>query len=243
MLDLHCHYLPAVDDGARTLEESLELARAAVANGIETAVLTPHIHPGRYRNTLSTLKAELAAFRDALREADIPLKTLLGGEVRLTTESLRLLDAGELPIIGTHHDKLVVLLEFPHDHLPVGALSAVRHMRKRGIVALIAHPERNRDIMRDWRKLEPFIRDQGALAQVTAGSLCGEFGKLAREVSLRLVDERLVRVVASDAHNLAHRPPMMREARAVLVEEFGEKVAERLTRKNPQRIVAGNFNG
>ncbi|HMN82543.1 MAG TPA: hypothetical protein PKA20_21825 [Burkholderiaceae bacterium] len=243
MVDLHCHYLPAVDDGARTLEEALELARAAVADGIETAVLTPHIHPGRYQNTLSTLKTEIALFRAALVEEQIPLKTLLGGEVRLMTDSLRLLDAGELPIIGTHHGKLVVLLEFPHDHLPVGALSAVRHLRKRGVGALIAHPERNRDIMRDWRKLEPFISDQGALAQVTAGSLCGEFGKVARDVALRLVAERLVRVVASDAHNLAHRPPLMREARAVLVEQFGEKVAERLTRTNPTRIVEGNFNG
>ncbi len=243
MVDLHCHYLPAVDDGARTLEESLALARAAVANGITTAVLTPHIHPGRYRNTLSTLKAELVTFRAALGEAQVSLATLLGGEVRLTAESLRLLDAGELPILGTHHRRLVVLLEFPHDHLPVGALAAVRHLRKRGIVALIAHPERNRDIMRDWRRLEPFITDQGALAQVTAASLCGEFGKLAREAARRLVAERLVRVVASDAHNLAHRPPMMREARAVLVEEFGERVAQRLTLTHPERIVAGNFNG
>ncbi len=239
MIDLHCHYLPGIDDGAQDLDEALALARAAVDNGIHTAVLTPHVHPGRYDNGLASLRPHFNAFRDELRRAGIPLQVHLGGEVRLLPEAIMMLAAGDLPMLGTWDGHLVVLLEFPHDQVPVGAINAVRYLRTRGIVPMIAHPERNKDILRDWRRLEPFVLD-GCLLQVTAASVCGLFGVPAQQTADQLIAMNWVSVIATDAHNLEHRPPMLAQARFLVEQRYGPQVAFALTEGNPAKIVAGN---
>jgi len=237
MIDLHCHYLPGVDDGAPDLETGLALARAAAENGIRIAVLTPHILAGRWDNTRSSLEPRFDAFRRSVAEADIDIELHLGAEVHLLPESLALYESGELPALGTWEGRHVILLEFPDAGIPVGAIEAVEFLLKRGAIPMIAHPERNKDVMRSPAKIEPFVR-VGCLLQLTAAAVCGWFGKPAHQAALALLDAGWATVVATDSHNLRHRPPVLAEARHALRSRYGYEAAEVLTQLNPAAIVA-----
>ena len=236
MIDLHCHLLPFIDDGASSVDEAIALATAAVADGIRHAVLTPHVFPGQWDNTASSLREPFAAFKAMLASSDLPLDVTLGGEVRLLPESLMLAAQDELPTLGTWGNERVVLLELPDAQVPVGTEKAVEYLLKRGYLPMIAHPERNKDVMRDPRKLKP-LTDLGCLVQLTAASVAGLFGAPALKSALQLLDVGVVTVIASDSHNLAHRPPRMTMARAAITARYGEAAAILLTETNPGRIV------
>lgn len=240
MIDLHCHYLPGIDDGAQVLGEALDLARAAVAAGIKTAVMTPHVHVGRYDNNLSSIRNSFAAFRQALRDHDIPLQIRIGGEVRIAAEIIALIEEGEMPYLGELDGHQILLLEFPHSQLMFGAEKLIRWLLARQIRPLIAHPERNKDVMRDFEKIYPFVA-MGCLLQLTGASIIGQFGKPAQDCALKLIERNWVTVVASDAHNLIHRPPNLDLARKALVDLGGEAFARRLTEDTPAEIVRGNI--
>ena len=233
MIDLHCHYLPGVDDGARTMQEGLDLARAAVANGIREAVLTPHIHPGQFDNHRTALEPVFEAFRERLAAEGIELEVTLGAEVRLVPESLELLARGELPILGRWGQQLTMLVELPHESVPVGALEAMCYLRRRGIMPILAHPERNKDVMRDWRRLRPFVEGDVCHLQLTAGSIIGAFGGPAQQTARQLLEAGWVSLIATDAHNLQNRPPVLREARTAVAQWYGERAAYLLTDVHP----------
>lgn len=236
MIDLHCHFLPGVDDGPETVAEALALAEAAVANGIGTSVLTAHLHPGRYANVRTTLQREIDAFRGLLVERNIPLDVRLGAEVRLLPEMIELLLDGEIPFLGTVDGFRIVLLEFPHNLIPVGSQAFVGKLIDMKIRPLIAHPERNKAVMHDPEKIRPFV-GLGCWLQVTAGSLAGRFGGEVEKTARRLIDEDWVQVLATDAHNLEHRPPDLAEGREAAARHYGEAAAWRLVRDWPAKIV------
>lgn len=237
MIDLHCHYLPGVDDGARDLAAALDLARAAVANGITHAVLTPHVYPGRWDNTVDRVAPVFNAYRAALAQENIPLGVSLGGEIHLLPESVDWLAEGRAPYVGGWRGRRVVLLELPDSQIPIGAVQVAEHLMRHGIVPMIAHPERNKDVMRDIRRIEPFLRI-GCLLQLTAASVCGWFGANAHRAALELLDADWVFTVATDAHNLAHRPPVLAEARAVIESRYGPDAGFVLTERNAGEVVA-----
>lgn len=239
MIDLHCHFLPGIDDGAQVLGEALDLARAAVKAGIATSVMTPHVHIGRYDNNLTSIKKSVAAFRAALRAHDIPLEIRVGGEVRIAAELMTLVEEGEAPYLGALDGHRILLLEFPHSHLMVGADKLIQWLLARKIKPLIAHPERNKDVMRNVEKIHPFVA-MGCLLQVTGASLTGEFGKPAQDCAVKLLEREWVTVVATDAHNLIHRPPDLGRARKALAALAGEALAQRMTHDTPAAIVSAN---
>ena len=238
MIDLHCHYLPGIDDGAATLEEALGLARAAAANGIAHAVMTPHIHAGVFENRRSEIERHLEAFRLALRKAGVPLSISLGGEVRIGHELIELMEQDEIPYLGTLGGDRIMLLELPHGNVPVGADRLVAWLRARGVRPMIAHPERNKDVMRSLDKIRPFIK-AGCLLQVTAGSITGRFGPQAQQRAHEMLKQDLVFAVATDAHNLEHRPPELAEAHEAVSVLLNADEADLLTRLNPGRVVWG----
>lgn len=239
MIDLHCHYLPGIDDGAQTLEESLDLARAAVTAGITTAVMTPHVQPGRYENSGSSIKKLCVAFQRVLQHQAIPLDIRAGGEVRISADIMPMVDAGEIPFLGAMGGYRIMLLEFPHSHLILGAEKLVGWLLARRIRPLIAHPERNKDVMRNIDKIEPFVK-MGCMLQLTGASVIGHFGKPAQECAKKLIDRGWATVVATDAHNLRHRPPNLDLAYQALSEIGGESFAQEMTTNMPAKIVAGN---
>ncbi len=238
MIDLHCHLLPGIDDGPATLEEALEMARLAVANGIEAAYVTPHLQPGRWENDLPKIAAAVAAYRAALAQAGIALEVGFAAEVRLDYEILPLIEAGRVPFLGTLEGQQVMLLEFPHSHVPVGADKFVAWLLARNIRPMIAHPERNKDLMRDPARLEPFVR-AGCLVQLTADSVAGGFGELCALRSREFLERGWVSVLASDAHDTVDRPPRMAPGRDAAAKIVGEEEALRMTHGTPSRIVRG----
>ncbi len=235
MIDLHCHLLWGVDDGAQTLDESLALARHAVAEGIVASVLTPHIHPGRYENTRSQLEPKVEAFRAALAEAGIPLAIKLGGEVRLSMESLELLLEGQAPFLGEVDGYRIMLVEFPHQTIPVGSLQFVDKLMQMKVRPLIAHPERNKAVIGDPNRLVPYL-ERGCWLQLTAAAIAGHFGEPPEKTARVLLSNGWAHVIASDAHNLKHRPPTISEGYRLAAGIVGAATAQRLTRDLPARI-------
>lgn len=236
MIDLHCHYLPAIDDGSQSMADSLDLAQASVADGITHAAMTPHIHPGRYENIRSSVVEATNKFRSALAEARIPLQIFPAGEVRLTSEILELLEQEELPFLGVLDGYSILLLEFPYGQLPVGTEKLARWLLTQQIRPLIAHPERNKVIMQNIEKIAPFV-EMGCLLQVTAASVIGDFGQAAQDSASLMLERRWVSVIATDAHNMNHRAPKLTPARNYLSERFGHACANELTCVMPAKIL------
>lgn len=240
MYDLHCHFLPGIDDGAENDAQALALARAAVAGGITHSVLTPHFHPGRYDNALADVRARGAAFRALLAQHGVPLSIGVAGEVRAGPEVMELAALGELPLLGDWKGMPVVLLEFPHGQLPIGSEKLVAWLVRNGVRPIVAHPERNKDILRDLERVAPLIAE-GALLQVTADAVSGGFGPLARQRAVELLERGWVTILASDAHNLEHRPPVLERGRRAAAEIVGEDESWRLVRDRPGAIAARHF--
>jgi protein-tyrosine phosphatase len=236
MIDLHCHFLPGIDDGPDTLDEALALARAAVADGITHSVLTSHVDPERYDNQRSNLAQAHADFAQQLAAAHIPLDVRLGGEARLCADLLDLLAADQVPFLGAVDGWRILLLELPHQMIPVGSDRFVRNLLKLKIRPLIAHPERNKAIMADPTRVEEFT-DAGCWLQLTAGSLAGRFGEVAQRVAFDLVEEGHHCIAATDAHNLGSRPPLLSEARDTLSARYGPAVAHSMVIERPGQIL------
>jgi|SRR5450830_38655 len=236
MIDLHCHYLPGVDDGPVEAEEALQLVRAATANGITAAALTPHIHPRRYPNSKTRLLHTFVRFQELVKKHQIPIKLFLAGEVRVSPEALELFEQDEIPFLGTVDGYKVVLLEFPHDMIPVGSEQFITKLLRMKIRPLIAHPERNKQVMSDPERIRPFV-DMGCWLQLTAGSLIGSFGKPAKKVATKLLEQELAWIIATDSHNMEHRPPDLAEGRDALEEVVGTRMAKRMVETRPGRIL------
>jgi protein-tyrosine phosphatase len=240
MIDLHCHLLPGIDDGAADEAQTLALARAAVAAGITHAVATPHFHPGRHENTVPAVQALVARVRELLARENVPLQLAAAGEVRAGPETMDWALLDTLPILGEYEGMRVVLLEFPHGQLPLGSEKLVAWLVKRGIRPLVAHPERNKDVIRRVEAIAPLV-GEGALLQVTADAVAGLFGPLARDRAVDLLERGWVTVLASDAHNLEHRPPQMARGRDAAAAIVGAAEAERLVRERPAAIARLHF--
>src|SRR6185369_2461450 len=176
MIDLHCHLFPGIDDGPETLEEALAMARLAVADGISRAVVTPHLHIGRWDNDRVRIDAAATEFRAALAEAGIALDIGYAAEVRADYAVLQLIEENRVPFLGVLEGWRVMLLEFPHGSVPLGSEKLVDWLLGHNVRPLIAHPERNKDIMRDPARLGVFA-GAGCLVQVTADALDGGFGE------------------------------------------------------------------
>lgn len=236
MIDLHCHFLPGIDDGPETMLEALELARAAVADGITHAVLTSHVNPDQFPNQCSNLRLAITEFSAQLAQANIPLSVSLGGEARLCPELIDLIAQDQVPFLGKVAGYRILLLEFPHQLIPVGSMQFISSLLKLKIRPLIAHPERNKTIMVNTDKVREFMQ-AGCWLQITAGSLVGRFGPQAEQAAFKLIDAGWNCVVATDAHNLKSRPPLLSEGRQALRQRYGEQVAQSLVHDKPAHIL------
>lgn len=237
MIDLHCHMLPGIDDGPKTMDYSLAMARYAVSHGIQRCVVTPHIQPGSYDNTLQTIQPAFQAFNERLLQEEIGLRVEMGAEVRVCAELPMLISQQKIPFVGFWEGKQVMLMEFPHEQLPLAADKLVKWLISRDILPMIAHPERNFEIARQADKVMPFL-DLGCLLQITADSVTGLFGQLVQNSALSFIKRGLATVLASDAHNLEKRLPDMTRAVNQLIPLIGEEKTNDLVSRNPAKMLA-----
>lgn len=234
MIDLHSHILPAVDDGAASLEVSLEMARLAVADGIAVMACTPHFMKGVYDTEASTVATGVETLARHLARHRIPLGLVGGGDIHASPCLAAGLAAGTIPSLGGSR---YFLFEPPHHVLLPGLLKLVRLLISAGFVPVLTHPERLTWIDAHYDVVCE-IGAAGAAVQITAASITGGFGRRPRYWSERMLDEARVDLVASDAHDAVRRPPLMSNARERVAARIGEDAAERLFNENPCRMLA-----
>lgn len=233
MIDLHCHLLPGIDDGAPDLATSLRMARIAAEDGIAVVSCTPHIYPGLYENTGPAIRRAVLELQARIDEADIALRLTHGADVHLVPDLVGGLGNGRLPRL---HDSHYFLLEPPHHVAPPRLEETVFELLATGYVPIITHPERLSWIEERYAVFVDLVR-RGAWLQVTAGSLTGRFGTTARYWGERLLDEGLVHILATDAHDLARRPPLLAEGRRAAERWVGATEACHLVETRPQGIL------
>lgn len=229
MIDLHCHILPALDDGPAGMEEALEMGRIAAADGIGCLVATPHVNgdllpPESIREAVNNLNT-------ALKGAGISLEVLPGADTSalLPAEVLR---------NYTINDTGYVFFEFPHSYLPQNAGELIFGAILAGLTPIITHPERNPGVLRQPGRLFSLI-EGGALVQITAESLTGGFGQEARDCAFYLLRKEAVHFIATDAHSTRRRPPVLSRGMRAAARVLGEVKARRLVVENPAAVLAG----
>ena len=209
MIDLHSHILPGVDDGAQTLEDSLEMAKKAISQGITHLMCTPHHNNGKYNNPADQIIRDVAALQNELDQRGLDLTLLEGQEVRLTELLLTAIKREE--ILFTDLDNTYLLIEFPTNEIPIYAEQMFYRLLNQGHVPVIVHPERNAVFREEPNRLVSFL-EMGTLTQLTAPSIVGIFGSEIQKTAKLMLEHQMLYMVASDAHNLRHRTFLMKEA-------------------------------
>ncbi len=233
MIDLHCHLLPGIDDGAPDLATSLSMARIAAADGITVTACTPHIYPGLYENDAAGIFTAVEALKVSLSEAGIDLELTTGADTHLAPDLLANLRNGRIPTLaGSRY----LLLEPPHHVAPPGFEQAMFQLLAEGFVPVLTHPERLSWIESHYGIFGRLVKS-GAWMQVTAGSITGRFGRRPRYWAERMLDEGLVHIVATDAHGTDRRPPLLAEARDAVSLRLGEEEALRQVEHRPRCIL------
>lgn len=231
MIDLHNHILPDLDHGPADWDEALEMCRIAVADGITTIAATPHVSEV-FPNSAKRIEASVAELRQRLADAEIPLTVVTGGDYHIRV------DLSPQNVLTLGGNGRYFLLEFPYQVFPPRADAFVATLLARGLHPIVTHPERTTSLQRNWRRLEPLVK-AGALVQVTAGSLLGEFGPAATAAAKRFLKQGWVHLLASDAHWARERAPRLaagRDAAALIV---GESAARALVDLHPRAILEG----
>lgn len=234
-VDIHCHLLPGIDDGAQDWDETLAMARLAAEDGTTTIIATPHQLGNFGQNHGDQIRSLALEALQRLNTSNLPLKVLPGADVRIEPGMYDRLVRGEVLTLGDFRRH--VLLELPHElYLPLEPV--LNELSRRKMVGVLSHPERNQGILGHPDVLVPLV-DAGCLLQVTAGSLCGTFGPTCRQFSEWLLAEGLVHFVATDAHGSRARRPLMRRAFERVVELTDEATAIDLCCRNPGCVAAG----
>jgi protein-tyrosine phosphatase len=241
VIDLHAHILPGIDDGPRTLEDALKMARLAVADGITTMVSTPHLfrrksvelgelnHPDKIRQAV-------ASFNEKLAEEQIELTVLPGCEIPLFIDIIKFFD--DQKILTINDTESYICLEMPDTVIPPATDDIIFQLNSRGITPIITHPERNPIFYEMPDKLRRFV-SLGCLAQITARSLTRGFGWGVARFTRKLLREGLIHLMATDAHNVTKRPPVMGDALKKLRKMMGEGRARDMVETFPERIIRG----
>ncbi|MBP2241869.1 protein-tyrosine phosphatase [Cytobacillus eiseniae] len=218
MIDLHCHILPGVDDGPINYLEFIEMANNAVREGITQLVASPHHLNGQYENNKNEIIKYVGECNDYLIKENIPLVIHPGQELRIHHEIFHSLEKNEILTVGDWNKNL--LLELPSGWVPDYTLDVVHELLLKGITPIIVHPERNKGFMDNHHLLYQFV-ENGALMQLTAGSIIGQFGKKIKSFSERIIEHQLSHFIASDAHNNHTRNFFLQAAYGKITETYG----------------------
>jgi protein-tyrosine phosphatase len=264
MIDLHAHILPRLDDGAESLEESVEMCRISYRDGVRTIVATPHILPGVYKNNRSTILAKTRELNEAIAKcglspkygmkdldadvscssnselrthhSELPFMVLPGADVHFSPNLLQLCENGE--IVTVNDDGCYLMVEFDFMSLPYQGEEVLFQLISHGIIPVITHPERNYEIARNPKRYYQMV-NMGCLGQVTAMSLTGEFGPDVKRVAERLLAHGLIHFIASDTHSVHERPPLLSPAVREAEKRVGREEAQKMVTEYPRALLEG----
>ena len=267
MIDLHTHILWGLDDGARTITDSLEMCRIAYRDGIRTIVATPHTLNGLYQNDRPSILTKVQELNRAMSE-QLPVKSsvrsyqlavssskketsLTDNQSLITNNHIRILPGADVHLSEQTIPQLdggkvttigdcgkFLLMEFPFQGIPYGTEEVLFQLISRKIIPIISHPERNLEIGQSLRRYREMIR-MGCLGQVTAMSLTDGFGPGVRQLAEKLLSKGLIHIIASDAHSTDGRPPVLSSGVRAVAKIVGEEEALKMVTEYPQAILEG----
>ncbi|KKO46808.1 hypothetical protein WG68_02345 [Arsukibacterium ikkense] len=240
MIDLHCHILPAVDDGAADMAEALALLRLAQQQGISHMVATPHVQAGYYDNTVSSITAALSALRHGAAAAGIDIQLAAAAELRVEPQLIQLAERKALPLLGHYQGDMLLLLEFPHSHIPAGSDKLIKYLGRLGYRVMVAHPERNRELQQEPSKISQLQR-LDCLFQLTAASLLGVMGDKPLQLARQYLAQGIFSVIATDCHSVKRRPPLLADAKAALASSMTPEQLQQLLVDTPAEISQSLF--
>lgn len=235
MIDIHHHLLPGLDDGATDLDTSVAMARIAVDDGITHIVCTPHAN-NQYTYDPDVIDRKLASLQQRLGQEGVALTLGRGCDFHLTYENIQQAksDRARFSINGLGY----LLIEVADYGLPQGLTETFYQLQIAGLTPILTHPERNPTLQADMERMVSWLRG-GVLVQVTAGSVLGQMGKAAQKMAHRLLEQRWVHFLATDAHNTTSRAPRMREAFDLVASRYDPEYAHLLCVGNPLHAFQG----
>ena len=233
MIDLHCHILPGLDDGATDSSVSLAMARALVSQGVTDVACTPHILPGLYHNSGPAIREATHELQRLLNQEGIPLRLVTGADVHMAPDFIAGLRSVRLLSIA---DSRYVLVEPPHHTAPPQLEDFFFNLVVAGYVPILTHPERLSWVPLRYGIIKKLV-GAGVWMQITAGSFAGAFGRNALYWAERMLDEGCVHFIASDAHDAERRPPDLAYGRDLVAKRVGPEEAQRLVLTRPMGIL------
>jgi len=235
MIDLHCHILPGLDDGAQTLEEALEMARVAREDGIEKIVATPHLFRNNFIwRDFGIIEEKRQELSWALKKNNIDVEIFPGAEVHISHNLTKAIKEHKDFLVLNHSSYMFV--EFPSEHVFSDVKRLFFELMSEGITPIIAHPERNSVFTQNPGLLYDLVQ-MGALSQANSGSFSGLYGNTVKEGVYQFLELRLIHFIATDGHNTRSILPKLSEALEKAAEVVGEKESYHLVRENPQAVL------
>lgn len=236
-IDIHSHILPQIDDGAENFDVSMEMLRIAWNDGIREIILTPHNKPAHHNAGPEKIKQLMQNLQDKARGEGMDIIFHTGNEMYYGSDMIEKLDEGRA---GTMAGSAYVLIEFGMgddiDHIRYGLYEALSH----GFRPILAHVERYGRMLTKIERVEDLIQ-MGCYIQVNAGSIMGEFGFGARQFTKKLLSQRLVHFVATDAHDTGKRRPVLGDCAKYIRRKYGDDYANRLLVENPMRVINDEY--
>ncbi|HJG97253.1 MAG TPA: hypothetical protein K8V90_09150 [Romboutsia timonensis] len=233
MIDIHCHVVPNIDDGAKDLEDALEMARIAYNEGIRKIVNTSHYHPSFEYKKGNELLEDIKEFNNILKSNNINIEIYIGNELYYSEDMIDIIEQKEF---YTLNNSKYLLIEFPPIRFPKNLVDIIYEIKIRGYIPILAHVERYKEVQENVNLIYDCI-NEGALIQVNSSSIIGKNGKEAKRVSQILLDNNMVHFIATDAHSSQRRRPMIKETYDYVCSKYGDKTAEILFIENPSKVI------
>lgn len=236
-IDIHCHILPGMDDGPSAIEESLSMVDIAISEGITAIVATPHfVHKKGVNGFLDERDANICDLNQILAQKRLSINILKGAELYIDMELLTLRDIEKLTINDTRY----ILTELPMMGFPLYTEEFFYRMQLLGFIPIIAHPERNAEVIKKPEMLYRLV-ELGSLVQINTGSITGLLGPSAQKCARTILSADMAHIVATDAHSCGRRKPEMKSCINTLNRWIGKDKTCRLVSKNPACIAEGKL--
>ena len=233
MIDIHSHILSNVDDGAKSIAESIDMVKLYLDIGIKKVIATPHYIEGCKNSSKEENIIALERLREAIYQEGLDFEVYLGNEIYITMDIFTFLEKKK---VATLNDSRYILLEFPMFDMPIFVENLIYNLLLKGYVPVIAHPERNKKIIDDPNILYNLI-NKGALAQLNLPSLEGKYGDKVRITVEILLKYNMIHFIGTDAHSKNERSPRVKDGLNILKDLVDNKAFEEITYTNPSKVI------
>lgn len=235
MIDIHCHILPGLDDGAGNMSDAIEMAQLAVSSGIKGIIATPHCNiPGSFHNYWGlALEEDIRNFKRELKSRNIELSVYHGQEVFLASGFLEMLHQGKLI---TLNESRYMLVEFDMNERADVAYRKLQQILAEGCIPIVAHPERY-GFVNEQSEAVYRMKDLGALFQVNRGSIKGAFGRTVMKKAMEILSSYQADFIATDAHSQYSRTPYLADVHEFISEEISHEYGDVLVNVNPRKVL------